>query len=697
MAAAKMVDIGVPPALLRQDVSLAVGVVAVLTILFLPLPSILIDAGLAISIAMSVVILMVSLWIGKPLEFSAFPTVLLMATLLRLSLNVATTRLILSHGADGTTAAGHVIAGFAQFVMGGDFLIGVVVFTILLTVNFLVITKGATRIAEVGARFSLDSMPGKQMAIDADLSAGSIDEKEAVRRRRELEEESQFFGSMDGASKFVRGDAIAGLIITAVNIFGGIVIGTARYGMPIDRAVDTFTKLAVGDGLVTQMPALIVSLAAGLLVSKGATHGSAEQVITRQFSSHPHALMVAAAVMSLLAIAPGLPFFPFAAISGGLALAGNFASRKIVDAAKAATNRSPAEQNLTAEERVNQTIKEQLKTTEIEVSFGKQISSALTKPNSDLAQRVAKMRRKFAKQFGFVVPEILLAEDLSIPSKSYHIKVHGTMVAKGELRLGDVLVVVGDGPRPQTPFDETREPAFGMKAVWVPDIFASTLKRDGFVPVDINSVLLTHLAEVIRNNLAQLLSYKDLRLLLDRLDPEYRRLLDEICPSQISYSGLQSVLKLLLAERISIRNLHLILEAAAEITPFTRKAEQIVEHVRLRLAPQICGDLSDGDVLKLIRLGNRWEVAFHQALKRDQKGEVVEFDIDPRLVEQFGNDVSRIVRPLMDEGHQFVLVVAADSRPYVRMVTERLFTNLPVLSHMEISRGVQVQTLGSLS
>ncbi len=697
MAAARMVDIGVQPVLARHDVSLPIGVVAVLTILFLPLPSILIDAGLAISIAMSVVILMVGLWIEKPLQFSAFPTVLLMATLLRLSLNVATTRLILSHGAEGTTAAGHVIAGFAQFVMGGDFLIGVVVFTILLTVNFLVITKGATRIAEVGARFSLDSMPGKQMAIDADLSAGSIDEKTAVKRRRELEEESQFFGSMDGASKFVRGDAIAGLIITAVNIFGGIVIGTARYGMPIDRAVDNFTKLAVGDGLVTQIPALIVSLAAGLLVSKGGTHGSAEQVIARQFSSHPHALMVAAAVMSLLAIAPGLPFLPFAAISGALALAGNYTSRRLADAAKTAANKSVTEPSLTAEERVNQSIKDQLKTTEVEVSFGKQISSVLVKPNSDLAQRVAKMRKKFAKRFGFVVPEILLAEDIGIPPKGYHIKIHGTVVAKGELRLGDVLVVVGDGEKPQTPFDETREPAFGMKAVWVPDIFASTLKRDGFVPVDINSVLLTHLAEVIRNNLAQLLSYKDLRLLLDRLDPEYRRLLDEICPSQISYSGLQSVLKLLLSERISIRNLHLILEAVAEIAPFTRKAEQIVEHVRLRLASQICGDLSDGDVLKLIRLGNRWEVAFHQALKRDQKGDVVEFDIDPRLVEQFGNEVSRVVRPLMDEGHQFVLVVAADSRPYVRMVTERLFTTLPVLSHVEISRGVQVQSLGSLS
>jgi flagellar biosynthesis protein FlhA len=319
------------------------------------------------------------------------------------------------------------------------------------------------------------------------------------------------------------------------------------------------------------------------------------------------------------------------------------------------------------------------------------------KPNSDLGQRVAKMRKKFAKQYGFVVPDIRLTEDLSIPPKSYQIKTHGTIVAKSELRLGDVLVVIGDGAKPETPSDETREPAFGMRAVWVPDMFASTLKRDGFVPIDNTSVLLTHLAEVMRNNLAQLLSYKDFRLLLDRLDPEYKRLLDEICPSQISYSGLQSVLKLLLSECISIRNLHLILEAIAEIAPFSRKAEQIAEHVRLRLAPQICGDLSDGGVLKVVRLGNKWEVAFHQALKRDAKGEVIEFDIDPRLIEQFSTDVKAIIRPLMDQGHQFALVAAADTRSYVRMVTERLFSNMAVLSHLEISRGTQVQAIGTLS
>ena len=318
MAATKTAEGGIDLGLGQRDAGLAVGVIAILMILFLPLPAFLIDIGLAFSIALSIIILMVALWIRRPLEFSAFPTILLIATLLRLSLNVATTRLILSQGAEGPTAAGHVIAGFAQFVMSGNFVIGIIVFIILVTVNFVVITKGATRIAEVGARFTLDSLPGKQMAVDADLSSGSIDEKEAIRRRKELEEESQFFGAMDGASKFVRGDAIAGLIITAVNIFGGIIIGVTQHDLPFDHAVDTFVKLSVGDGLVTQMPALIVALAAGLLVSKGGTQGSTEGIIISQLGNYPRALLVTGGVMSLLALAPGLPFLPFAAIGGVL-------------------------------------------------------------------------------------------------------------------------------------------------------------------------------------------------------------------------------------------------------------------------------------------------------------------------------------------------------------------------------------------
>jgi flagellar biosynthesis protein FlhA len=679
-----------------QDVSFAIGIVFILTVLFLPLPPVIIDIGLAFSIAFAVLILMVALWIQKPLDFSAFPTVLLIATMLRLSLNIATTRLILSNGAEGYTAAGHVIAGFANFVMSGDFVIGTIVFVILITINFLVITKGATRIAEVGARFTLDAIPGKQMAIDADLSAGMIDDKEAMRRRRELEEESSFFGSMDGASKFVRGDAIAGLIITAINVFGGVVIGVTRHDMSLSAAADVFVKLSVGDGLVTQIPALVISLAAGLLVSKGGTRGSAEKAVFGQLGNYPRALSVAGLVMFVLAVAPGLPFLPFAVLGATMGFVAYAVPKRRAEL-QAAEEAKAREVNEAAEEEARHSVKEQLRAVEIELCLGKQLSSALLPAHADLAQRVGKMRRSFAKQYGFVVPEIKLSDDLSIPSTSYQIKIHGTVVASHELRLGDVLVITGDGPKPDVPGDDAREPAFGMKAVWVSEAFVNNVKREGFAPVDNISVLLTHMREVIRNNLAQLLSYKDMRGLLDRLDPEYRRLIDEIIPSQISYSGLQAVLKLLLAERISIRNLHLILEAIAEIAPHARRAEQLSEHVRMRMASQICGDLAEGGVLKVLRLGNRWDLAFHQALKRDAKGDVVEFDIDPRLIEQFGVEAAKVIRSHMDEGHQFVLVAAPDARPYVRMVTERLFATLPVLSHLEIARGVTVKPLGSIS
>jgi flagellar biosynthesis protein FlhA len=679
-----------------RDISFAFGIVLILTVLFLPLPAVMIDVGLAFSIAFAVLILMVALWIHRPLEFSAFPTVLLIATLLRLSLNIATTRLILSNGAEGYSAAGHVIAGFANFVMGGDFVIGTVVFVILVTVNFLVITKGASRIAEVGARFTLDAIPGKQMAIDADLSAGTIDEKEAMLRRRELEEESAFFGSMDGASKFVRGDAIAGLIITAVNIFGGIVIGVTRHDMTLGMSADVFVRLSVGDGLVTQIPALIISLAAGLLVSKGGTRGSAEMAILSQLSYYPKALSVAGMVVLALAVAPGLPFFPFAVLAGVMMFIAYTIPRRLAEVKAAETAKEQEAQKKTQEE-ARQSVKEQLRTAEVEICLGKQLSTALLASQGELAHRVGRMRRAFAKQYGFVVPDIKITDDLGIPSKVYQIKIHGTVVAQEELRIGDVLVITGDGPRPDVPGDEAREPAFGMKAMWVSESFSSTVKREGFDPVDSMSVMLTHLREVIRGNLAQLLSYKDMRVLLDRLEPEYRRLVDEIIPSQISYSGLQAVLKLLLAERISVRNLHLILESIAEIAPHVRRAEQIAEHVRMRMAQQICGDLSDSGVLKVLRLGNRWDLSFHQSLKRDSKGDVVEFDIDPRLIEQFGTEASKVIRGHLDQGHQFVLVSAPDARPYVRMVTERLFPTLPVLSHLEIARGVQIKSLGTVS
>ncbi|MER2635953.1 MAG: flagellar biosynthesis protein FlhA [Rhizobiaceae bacterium] len=679
-----------------RDVFFALGIVVILTVLFLPIPAFMIDMGLAFSIAISVLILMVALWIQRPLDFSSFPTILLIATMLRLSLNIATTRMILSHGNEGTHAAGYVISGFSNLVMGGDFVIGLIVFLILIIVNFIVITKGATRIAEVGARFTLDAIPGKQMSIDADLSAGVIDDKTAQLRRRELEEESSFFGSMDGASKFVRGDAIAGLIITFINIVGGIVIGYFRHGMDLAHAADVFIKLSVGDGLVTQIPALIVSLAAGLLVSKGGTRGSTDKAVFGQLGAYPRALYVAAALLLLLSLMPGLPLLPFVALAGAMGAIGYVIPQKQKQRDAQALAAQKEQEALKADEEKN-SVKSSLATAEIELLIGKQLSTRLLPQHQELAFRMGKMRKKFATQYGFVVPEVKLTDDFGIPSKSYQIKIHGTVVAEHAMKVGELMVLLGGREPPDMPGEEVKEPAFGMRAWSVPDMFAEDLKREQFTFADNMSVLLTHLSEVVRNNLPQLLSYKDMKVLLERQDPEYRKLADEICTQHISYPGLQAVLKLLLAERVSIRNLHLIIEAIAEIAPHVRRTEQIVEHVRIRMAQQICGDLSEGGTLKVLRLGNRWDLAFHQSLKRDAKGEVREFDIDPRQLEEFGQEASKAIRKHMDAGERFVIVTAPDARPYVRMIIERLYPTLPVLSHVEIAKGVELRVLGTVS
>ncbi|MFN0192264.1 MAG: flagellar biosynthesis protein FlhA [Aestuariivirga sp.] len=678
------------------DISFAICIAAIIVVLFLPIPAFIVDMGLAASVTLSILILMVALWIERPLDFSAFPMVLLVATILRLALNVATTRLILSHGAEGQHAAGYVVGGFANLVMAGDFVIGTVVFVILLTVNFIVITKGATRIAEVGARFTLDAIPGKQMAIDADLSAGLIDDAEARKRRTELELESSFYGSMDGASKFVRGDAIAGLIITFINSFGGIIIGVTRHNLDFASAADAYIKLTVGDGLATQIPALIVSLGAGLLVSKGSNRGTAESAILKQLGGYPRAMIVASGLLFLLAVMPGLPFLPFAVLSVGLVATSIAVSRgRLKEEIVRQERQAEADASKSSAERTS--AKELLRTSEIELSLGRQLTGILLSNQSELAHRVAKMRKKFAQQFGFIIPEIELSDDLNLAPKNYSVKIHGTLAASYELRPGEVMVVTAGRKPPAVPGDPIKEPAFGLDAMWVPDMFAAELKVEGFNTFDIMSVMLTHLSEVIRNNLAQLLSYRDLRMITESLEPEYKRLLDEIVPSLLTFSTLQAILKLLLAERVSIRNLQFILEAIAEVAPHVRKPEIIVEHVRIRLAQQICGDISAAGPLNIIRLGGKWDVTFMQSLKRDNKGEVVEFDLDPKALEAFAQDASRIIKPALDSGNSFAVVTTPEARPYVRLIIDRIFPNLPVLSHLEVSKAANLSVIASLS
>lgn len=679
-----------------RDIGFAMSIVFILCIFFLPIPPVILDIGLAFSIGISVLILMVALWIQKPLDFSSFPTVLLVATILRLSLNIATTRLILSHGAEGATAAGYIIAGFARLVMSGDFVIGLTVFAIIVTVNFLVITKGATRIAEVGARFTLDAIPGKQMAIDADLSAGIIDERQAQLRRRELEEESAFFGSMDGASKFVRGDAIAGLIILAVNIFGGIIIGVTRHGLTLAAAADVYTKLSVGDGLVSQIPALIVSLSAGLLVSKGGTRGSAEQNILRQLGMYPRALSVAAGLMFLLGLIPGLPFLPFFMLGGCMATIAYIIplqAQRDQEAQKA--QKKLVDQQATQDARDSPA--ELLKTPTIEVCLGKQLWASFLPNQAELAQRVTKMRRNFARDYGFIFPDIRLIDNLDIKPRSYQIRIQGAYVASYELKLRNQLVIFGSGPQPGIVGEETTDPAFGMKALWIPDTMVEDARLAGYSPVDPVSVLLTHVSETLRNQLSLLLTYKDMRGLVDRLEPEYRRLIDDMVPNLITQSTLHSVLKQLLSERVSIRNLELILEAIAEIAPFVRRPEGIAEHVRMRLASQICSDLSVDGIMNILRLGPKWDIFFHEHIKKDAKGEIIGFDADANMIEMFSNEASLAIREHMDRGEVFALLTTPDARSYVRLIIGRSFPSQAILSHVEIGGGVQIRSIGAIS
>lgn len=679
-----------------RDIVFAIGILVILAVLFLPLPPILIDLGLSISIAFSVLILMVALWIQKPLDFSSFPTILLIATMLRLSLNISTTRLILSNGNKGEDAAGDIISGFANFVIGGDFVIGVIVFAILVTVNFIVITKGATRIAEVGARFTLDAIPGKQMAIDADLSAGLLDEKEAQLRRQELEEESSFFGSMDGASKFVRGDAIAGLIITAINIIGGIIIGVMRHDMELGEAADVFTKLSVGDGLVSQIPALIVSLAAGLLVSKGGTRGSADRAVLGQLTNYPKALYMAAGLLIVFAITPNLPFLPFAFLASISVSVGYIISKSRSDEVIRSKLHDEAETQRQVEEKKD-SVKNTLEVAAIELVIGKQLRGKLLLDENELGFRISRMRKKFAKAYGFVIPEIKISDDLSIGARDYQIKVFGTSVASNSASLTDVIVIANEDTPPPFPYDDVIEPAFNTKAWQIPDIYNSELKSQGYQTIDAMSQILTHLSEVIRNNLSQLFSYKDMRRLIESLDKEYTKLVEEICPTHLSFSGLQAVFKLLLAERVSVRNVAQLLEAIAEVAPYSKRGEQIVTHVRTRISQQICGDMTQDGQLKLLRLGDHWEQVFSDALKRDQRGEISDFQMSSEQLEKFGTLAKEKIQQLIDKRLIFAITTSSENRGYVRMIIERLFPTLPVISNLEIARGIDVKIIGSLS
>jgi flagellar biosynthesis protein FlhA len=676
----------------RGDLTLAIGVILIIVVLIIPLPPALLDISLAGSIIFSVLILMTALFIHTPLEFSAFPAVLLIATMSRLALNIASTRLILSHGHEGTHAAGHVIQAFGNFVMQGNFVIGAIVFTILVIVNFVVITKGSGRIAEVAARFTLDAMPGKQMAIDADLSAGLIDEDEARRRRRALEDESAFFGSMDGASKFVRGDAIAGILITFINVIGGIIIGVAQQGVSLAEAGHTYTLLTVGDGLVTQVPALIVSTAAGLLVSKAGVRGAADKALLRQLSGYPRALGMSAFVMALMALLPGMPPLPFLALAAG---AGFLAWRTDRDrkranvaaeaaAAKVADDAVPREQPIT----------ESLKVDDLKIELGIGLVPLINSADGPdrLTEQIKALRRQLAAELGFIMPAVRLLDDVKLPANEYVVKIKEVEAGRGTIYPRQLMVMDPVGGDIALPGTHTIEPTFGLPATWIDTSLREQAEFKGYTVVDPATVLSTHLTEAIKANVGDILSYADVQKLLSELSGDQRKLVEDLVPSQISVSGIQRVLQRLLAERISIRDLPTILEGIAEGLGSTRNTQALAEHVRTRLARQLCAThMAPGGYMPLIAVSPQWEQQFAEAMVG--QGDDRHLAMAPSKLTEFVTQVREAFEQAARQGEAPVLLTSPAIRPFVRAIIERFRAHTTVMSQAEVHPRIRLKTV----
>ena len=678
------------------DLTLAFGVICILVVLILPMPPMALDMLLAISIILSVLVLMTALFIQTALEFSVFPTVLLITTMLRLSLNLASTRLILSEGHNGTDAAGGVIEAFGNFVMGGNFVIGIIVFAILVLVNFIVITKGSGRIAEVAARFTLDAMPGKQMAVDADLSAGIINEVEAKQRRRNLEDESSFYGAMDGASKFVRGDAIAGLIITFINIIGGIIIGVVQKDMSLSDAANNYTLLTIGDGLVSQIPALIVSVAAGLLVSKAGVSGSADKALMRQLSGYPKAMGMSALVMVVMGVLPGIPIVPFWALAAGAGYVAYNSGRKKQIVADQKIQEDQAEIEQADETPSEVPISETLKMDELRLELGYGLINMVNGDESEqLTDQIKALRRQLATDMGFVMPAVRILDNVQIQGNDYTLKVKEVEVGRGTVFPHQFMVMDPQGGKVSLPGVETVEPTFGLPATWVDGSLREEAAIQGLTVVDPATVVATHLTEIIKNNMPELLAYADVQNLLANLSSETQKLIEDIVPSQITVSGIQRVLQMLLAERISIRDLPTILEGIAEASAYSRSAQTITEHVRTRLALQICSShQAPGGYLPIIAMTAQWEQIFADALIGD--GEEKQLAIAPSHLQEFVKLIGNAFEEAAMQGEVPALLTSPIVRPYVRSIIERFRAHTTVLSQNEIHTRTRLKTVASV-
>ncbi len=682
---------------LRQsETALALGVMGILVLLFVPIPSFVMDMLFTLSITAGVIILLTVMFVQRAMDFSAFPMLLLITTMLRLALNVASTRLILSNGHQGGDAAGKLIEAFGNVVMGGQFIIGMIIFLILIIVNFVVITKGSTRIAEVAARFTLDSLPGKQMAIDADLNAGLVTEDEARARRKDLESETGFYGAMDGASKFVRGDAIAGLIITGLNIMVGIGIGVITHDMAFGEAANRYMLLTIGDGLVAQIPALVISLSAGLLVAKSGTSEAAGKVVFSQIGKNPGALYTAAGLLVLLSLMPNMPLMPFwvmASLLGGLGYMLQNQEKFFPVEEEVVVQEELEEEDFKPQEEPISSILH-VDTLRLELGYGL-LSLIDESKGGKLTEQIKAMRRQMAKDVGFVVPSIRIQDNMQLGQGDYKLYIKDIDAGNGALLPGKLMAMDPTGTAPTLEGEQTVEPTFGLPAIWIPEHKREEASFNGYTVVDPATVVTTHLTEVIKDNMAELLTRNETEKLLDEIREGHGKLIDEMIPAQMSVGILQKVLQSLLKERVSIRDLPSILEALSDAVMQTKSITQLTEIVRAHLARQICVSLINHDgVIPVVSLSGGWEKEFGASIHTN--GDERQLAMEPTKVQAFMNTLKDTFENHMMTGEQPVLLTSARNRPFVRSLIERALPSVPVISQAEVHPKVKIRTLGSL-
>ncbi len=669
----------------RSDMLLAFGVLAIMTVLIVPLPSGFLDFGLAFNITFSLVILMTTLYIKKPLELSVFPGLLLVVTLLRLALNVASTRLILSEG-----FAGDVINTFGNFVIGGNYVVGFIVFTILIIIQFVVITKGAGRISEVSARFTLDAMPGKQMAIDADLNAGLITEDDARSRRAEISQEADFYGAMDGASKFVRGDAIAGILITLINIIGGFVIGMAMKDMSITEALRTYTLLSVGDGLVTQVPALIVSVAAGLIVTRAASAKSMGGDLVTQLTGKPDAMLVAGGMLFVFGVVPGMPTITFFLLGAAVAATGYVTKRNLEKEAlvEAAVSDEPVEEPV--EERTEDLLK--VDAIEIEIGVGL-IPMVDTNQGGDLLERVSTIRKELAIELGIIIPPVRIRDNVELESNTYRIKINGVEVGRFEL-MGDHLLAINPGYiEDRLEGFDTKDPAFLLNATWIIPNLKEMAEARGYTVVKPTAVAATHLTEILRSNSSELLTRQDVAHLVENLKETAPSLIEDTVPALVTLSQLQRTLQALLNERIPIRDLATILETIADYSQATKDPEVLAEYARMALKRRI-SDLFQDDQRKInvFTIDPVIEQTLSEALQNTKQGLML--SLAPNVMEQMISAINREAQKMSDAGQVPICLCAPNIRLAVRKMVEGSSPNLAIISYNEIVTDIEIVSNG---